>query len=78
MPKLIVTSRYLKSGSKKNLSNYVKYIASREGAVTADNKVSNSHATEAQQTLIKQMLNEYPESKSLFEYEEYCRRLILF
>ena len=31
MPKIIVTSRYLKSGSKKNLANYVKYIATREG-----------------------------------------------
>ena len=33
MPKLIVTSRYLKSGSKKKLANYVKYIATREGSV---------------------------------------------
>lgn len=33
MPKIIVTSRYLKKGSKKNLKNYVKYIATREGAV---------------------------------------------
>ena len=33
MPKIIVTSRYLKSSSKKNLKNYVKYIATREGAV---------------------------------------------
>ena len=33
MPKIIVTSRYLKCGSKKNLKNYVKYIATREGAV---------------------------------------------
>lgn len=31
MPKIIVTSRYLKCGSKKNLKNYVKYIATREG-----------------------------------------------
>lgn len=31
MPKLIVTSRYLKSGSgkKKQLYHYVKYIATR-------------------------------------------------
>ena len=35
MPKIIVTSRYLKKGSKKNLKNYVKYIATREGAVSA-------------------------------------------
>lgn len=33
MPKIIVTSRYLKSGSKKNLANYVKYVATREGVV---------------------------------------------
>jgi len=33
MPKIIATSRYLKCGSKKNLKNYVKYIATREGAV---------------------------------------------
>ena len=33
MAKLIVTSRYLKGSSKKRLSNYVKYIATREGVV---------------------------------------------
>ena len=33
MPKIIVTIRYLKSGSKKKLKNYVKYIATREGVV---------------------------------------------
>ena len=33
MPKIIVTSRYLKSGAKKKLANYVKYIATREGSV---------------------------------------------
>ena len=33
MPRLVVVSRYLKSGSSKNLSNYVKYIATREGVM---------------------------------------------
>lgn len=33
MPRIIVTSRYLKCGSKKNLKNYVKYISTREGVV---------------------------------------------
>ena len=39
MPKLIVTSRYLKSGSgkKKQLYHYVKYIATREGSVPIPN-----------------------------------------
>ena len=33
MPRLVVVSRYLKSGNSKNLSNYVKYIATREGVM---------------------------------------------
>ena len=41
MPKIIVTSRYLKSSSKKNLKNYVKYIATREGAVPTVSKREN-------------------------------------
>ena len=41
MPKIIVTSRYLKCGSKKKLKNYVKYIATREGAVPPVNEREN-------------------------------------
>lgn len=41
MPKLIVTSRYLRKGSKKNLKNYVKYIATREGVVQTFNEREN-------------------------------------
>ena len=33
MSKIIVTSRYLKSGSQKKLSHYVKYIATSPGVV---------------------------------------------
>ena len=41
MPKIIVTSRYLRKGSKKNLKNYVKYIATREGVVRTFNEREN-------------------------------------
>ncbi len=41
MPKIFVTSRYLKCGSKKNLKNYVKYIATREGVVRTVSKREN-------------------------------------
>ena len=73
MPKLIVTSRYLKSGSKKNLSNYVKYIASREGVVPANSKQNNASASKAQSDLIKQLLADFPDGKELFEYGDYIR-----
>ena len=41
MPRIIVTSRYLKCGSKKNLKNYVTYIATREGVVQTFNECEN-------------------------------------
>ena len=73
MPKIIVTSRYLKSGSKKNLANYVRYIATREGSVAVKNIDENAPATKNQQELILSMLNDFPDSKDLFEYEDYVK-----
>ena len=73
MPKLIVTSRYLKSGSgkKKKLYKYVKYIATREGSVPIPNANETAPATKNQQELISSLLNDFPDSKELFEYEDY-------
>ena len=45
MPRLVVVSRYLKSGSSKKLSNYVKYIATREGAATVKENNGTAPAT---------------------------------
>ena len=73
MPKIIVTSRYLKSGSKKNLANYVRYVATREGSVTMKNIDENAPATKNQQELILSLLNDFPDSKELFEYEDYVK-----
>ncbi|HOC34962.1 MAG TPA: hypothetical protein PLH98_05235 [Ruminococcus flavefaciens] len=44
MPRLVVVSRYLKGGSKK-VSNYVKYIASREGTATVKENNGTAPAT---------------------------------
>ncbi len=74
MPKIIVTSRYLKSGSKKNLANYVKYVATREGSVAVKNIDENAPATKNQQELILSLLNDFPDSKELFEYEDYVKK----
>lgn len=73
MPKIIVTSRYLKSGSgkKKQLYHYVKYIATREGSVPIPNANETAPATKNQQELISSLLNDFPDSKELFEYADY-------
>ena len=70
MPKIIVTSRYMKSGSKQK-SNYVKYIAARESVVTAKSNMPNAPATQKQKDLISSLLKEFPESKNSFEYTDY-------
>ncbi len=71
MPRLVVVSRYLKSGSSKKLSNYVKYIATREGAATVKENNGTAPATKCQQELISSLLKDFSDSKNSFAYEEY-------
>lgn len=68
MPKIIVTSRYMKSGSHSHIGNYVKYIATREGAAVSEKNISS---TKNQNELIAKLLNDFPDSKNLPEYEKY-------
>ena len=71
MPRLVVVSRYLKSGSSKKLSNYVKYIATREGAATVKENNGTAPATKSQPELISSLLKDFSDSKNSFAYEEY-------
>ncbi|MDE6730195.1 MAG: relaxase MobL [Oscillospiraceae bacterium] len=70
MPKIIVTSRYLKSGSKQK-SNYVKYIATRKGSVAVKLNNANAPVTFKQQALIASLIKDFPESKKSFAYSNY-------
>ncbi|MDD5796389.1 MAG: MobP3 family relaxase, partial [Oscillospiraceae bacterium] len=69
----MVTSHYLKSGSKKKIANYVKYIATREGSVPTEDKNEQAPATKNQPELIISLINDFPDSKDLFEYEDYIK-----
>ena len=71
MPRIIVTSRYLKSGNKKNVSNYVKYIATRPGSVIKDTPNENKQVTDKQKELIETMLQDFPDSRMISEYDDY-------
>lgn len=71
MSLLIVTSRYLKSGTAKTKSqrkNYTKYIATRE---TVEVREQKKYSTENQQKLLNDLLNDFPEAKKYLEYEDY-------
>ena len=65
MPKIIVTSQYLKCGSKKKLKNYVKYIATREGVVQTFNERENYVGYLANRPNSHGLFNEKEESINL-------------
>ena len=76
LSQLIVTSRYLKSGTQKSKNkrrNYTKYIATRETvAVREQNTIDrNSTATKNQKELIDDLLSDFPEAKRYLEYGDY-------
>ncbi len=74
MARLVIKNGYLKGGSGKaaaHLDNLVKYIATRDGV----EKIKSGHelwyATKKQQTLISQIIREFPNTKEALEYEDY-------
>lgn len=74
MGRLVIKNGYLKGGSEKagaHLDNLVKYIATRDGVEKIKNGHGLWHATKKQQTLIAQIIREFPNTKEALEYEDY-------
>ena len=71
MPRIIVTSRYLKSGAAKQITNYVKYIAIRPGSVSVSSNSANAPASDKQKALLLSLLKEFPETKETISYQEF-------
>lgn len=69
MPRIIVKSGYIKSS--KHREYYMKYIATRDGVEFVDSSNGDMPTTKKQKELIEQLLQDYPESTKLFEYEDY-------
>lgn len=74
MARIILKCPYLKGGEKTaaHLNNLVKYIATRDGVEKTESAHRLWHSTKKQQELIAQILREFPDTKDLFEYEDYC------
>ena len=76
LSQIIVTSRYLKSGTQKSKNkrrNYTKYIATRETVEVRDQNTidRNDNATKNQQELLRGLLSDFPEAQRYLEYEDY-------
>lgn len=71
MPRIIMKSPYIKPNAKTHIGNYVSYIATRDGVEKADSTQKFMDATERQKQIIKKLLSDYPDSKDLYEYQDY-------
>lgn len=71
MARIILKSPYLKPNAKAHIENYVRYIATRENSEPTKNGTNVMPAFEKQRGLIEKLVKEYPDSKDLFEYEDY-------
>ncbi len=76
LSQIIVTSRYLKSGSTRSVTkrkNYTKYIATRETVEKRDQNQydPNAATTEKQKEMLSELLSDFPEAKRYLEYEDY-------
>lgn len=73
MPRIIFKCPYLKGGAKSasHLNNYVRYMATREGAQHLAPDLARCPVTEPQKQLVERLLRDFPLSRGLFEYEDY-------
>ena len=68
MAQIIAKFGYLKGKSR---GGYAKYIATREGVEKVDESQRDRPATHPQQEFIQKLLEDFPDSKDLLEYEDY-------
>lgn len=73
MAKLITKFKYLKPSAKQIVGGYAKYIATREGVEKVDDTFKNDLSTEKQKKLIGKILRDFPDSRSMLEYEDYLK-----
>lgn len=71
MPRIIMKSPYIKPNSKTHIGNYISYIATRDGVEMADSTQKFMEATLVQKKIINKLLIDYPDSKDLYEYQDY-------
>ncbi len=73
MAKVILKCRYLKAGHSAHSENLVKYIATREGVEKLDDAWKAKPVTKAQQKLIIELLQDFPDAERSYEYQDYLR-----
>ena len=70
MSKLILSSRYLRAAPPGHLSNYVRYISTRDGVEMIDESKKHLPVIIAQKKFIEKMIRDIPAAKDMLEYTD--------
>ncbi len=73
MPRIIFKCAHIKPGQSVHRENLVGYIATREGVQMMSLEEGHRPATAKQETHIQMLLKDFPDTKTLFEYEDYLQ-----
>ena len=71
MAKVILSSKFIKTPSNKNIGRLVRYIGTREGVEKVAKGKDNAPATKQQQELIFKAIEAYPPSLDYPELKQY-------
>ena len=74
MPKLVTKFKYLNPNARQSRGGYAKYIATREGVEKLDDSQKFAPTTAKQRQLIDKLLHDFPDSKEMFEYDDYLQK----
>ena len=74
MAKLVTKFRYYKPSASTSMGGYMKYIATRDGVEKCDDSKQFAPATVKQKELIEKILKDYPDSRTMLEYEDYLAK----
>lgn len=73
MAKLVTKFKYMKPSESRNVGEYAKYIATREGVDKIDDTGRLAPTTLKQKQFIGKLLRDFPDSKEMLEYEDYLK-----
>lgn len=73
MAKVIFKCNHIKSGNVNHKENMVGYIATRNGVQRLEIKNKDFPVTKKQEKFIEQLIKDFPDSKNLFEFEDYLQ-----
>ena len=73
MPRLVTKFGYLRPGKRKSPGGYARYIATREGVEPINDSRRYDPPTQAQQRLIRRILQAFPQMEQSPAYQAYTR-----